>query len=490
MRLGLIGALAVTLAIAIAFGVADASYTLAAITTAAILWLIVEWVHGPLPDAVVLVITLAGYIVGNRGFAQISLTTTLPLLPAEAALLVCVSALILRWAFKQVPMFTTDGLNIAIGIWIALGLSRLPLDLRRHGFLALRDFATVYYAAFFFIAQALARHEKSRILMRRGLGNALGMLPLVSAAFILAPGVFLDHLTVRGVPLVYLKGDLAAAFLAGGFFYFWSWYETRGLRWWLIPASICLLMSPNVGSPRSAMIGTIMVSLGWIAVRRIRLLGFQAALVTAALIAVLPVLAVTNKDFKDTPLYSIYEHAISIFDLAGRGEYRHAETGDPGDNNRFRLVWWRSVVDDTLENGPVFGLGFGADLAARFLVEYDMLAVDDFNARSPHSILMSMFGRMGFAGLFSFLAIAAMMVRFTWPAFRRWDFESMGLWSVAWVLWFSACFGVVLEGPMGAVVFWTVLGIAHESTQRAAQEVEEEVPETALEADSEAVPVI
>jgi hypothetical protein len=25
----------------------------------------------------------------------------------------------------------------------------------------------------------------------------------------------------------------------------------------------------------------------------------------------------------------------------------------------------------------------------------------------------------------------------------------------------SACFGVVLEGPMGAVVFWSVLGLAN-----------------------------
>ena len=31
----------------------------------------------------------------------------------------------------------------------------------------------------------------------------------------------------------------------------------------------------------------------------------------------------------------------------------------------------------------------------------------------------------------------------------------------------SACFGVVLEGPMGAVIFWTLLGIANGGTPAA-----------------------
>jgi hypothetical protein len=39
--------------------------------------------------------------------------------------------------------------------------------------------------------------------------------------------------------------------------------------------------------------------------------------------------------------------------------------------------------------------------------------------------------------------------------------ESPALFSMCWVILVSACFGVVLEGPMGAVVFWTLLGLAN-----------------------------
>jgi hypothetical protein len=37
----------------------------------------------------------------------------------------------------------------------------------------------------------------------------------------------------------------------------------------------------------------------------------------------------------------------------------------------------------------------------------------------------------------------------------------LGWWSVSWVMLASACFGVVLEGPMGAILFWTSLGLAN-----------------------------
>jgi hypothetical protein len=70
---------------------------------------------------------------------------------------------------------------------------------------------------------------------------------------------------------------------------------------------------------------------------------------------------------------------------------------------------------------------------------------------------------MGCAGLAVLLAVAAAMVVKSWRAWRdrSTDLLACGLWGAAWVIFVSACFGVVLEGPMGAVVFWTVLGLAN-----------------------------
>ncbi len=68
---------------------------------------------------------------------------------------------------------------------------------------------------------------------------------------------------------------------------------------------------------------------------------------------------------------------------------------------------------------------------------------------------------MGAIGLSLWLSIAAFMARDTWRAFKGSDIVLIGYWSATWVLWLSSCAGVVLEGPMGAVFFWSLLGLAH-----------------------------
>jgi hypothetical protein len=469
LRFWLIVGLGLLLGAKLAFDVAEENYILGGLLGLVIFWLLAEWVRGPLPDAWVLAGLLIGYLIGNRGFAQLFVAPSFPLLPAEAGLLVCAPVLLFRMAFKQGGGVQRDHLNFAIFAWMLLGAVRLPVDIRHYGFSALRDSAMVYYASFFFIAQAMCHHFASRQLLQRALGAGFLLLPVVTMASSLAPDFFLSTFTWRGTPLIYQKGDLVATYLASGFFFFWALREEGRGRYWLIPAAICLLMSPTVGSPRAAMFGTTVITVAWLLARRYRLAWFQLGIISGALAVLLPILMLyRNQNVRETMAYSVYEHAISIFDVAGTGTYLHAETGDPGSNNRFRLVWWSNVAQETLETNPVFGLGFGADLAARFLASYDEVDAEDFTTRSPHSVIMTVFGRMGLLGLGFFLGIVVMMARSAHLAFRLRAFEAMGLWSVAWGIWFSACFGVVLEGPMGAVIFWTVLGMAHHSTKAAA----------------------
>jgi len=335
LRLAILAAAAAVLAVIMGLKVANESYFLGGIIFCGLLWLVAERLHGPLPDAWVLAALLVGYIVGNRGFAQLFLLPNFPLLPAEAGLLVCTPMLIFRMAFKQAAALRRDGLNLAILAWMLLGAARLPFDLHQYGFVALRDSAMVYYACFFFIAQAFCRHDASRSLLRRAMQFAFLLLPVVSVALSLAPEFFLTMFTWRGVPLIYHKGDLVATYLASGFFLFWAMRETGAHRAWLIPAAVCLLMSPTVGSPRAAMFSTAMVTIIWLLARRLRLLLFQVGVVTAGLATVLLVWVFhENKDLRETTAYSVYEHAISIVDFEGKGTYLHAETGDPGNNGQ------------------------------------------------------------------------------------------------------------------------------------------------------------
>lgn len=197
LRLFIVGGLGAIAAVYISVNIADEGYKLAGLTMVAIAWLLTERFCTAEPDAWVLAIILFGYVVGNRGFAQFFLVPDFPLLPAEAALLACTPALLLRLAFKQTPAIARDGLNLAIVAWMLYGTIRLPLDLHRYGFEALRDFATVYYASFFFITQALCRHDASRRLLQQSLLWAFALLPVASALFALYPDFFLTTLTWR-----------------------------------------------------------------------------------------------------------------------------------------------------------------------------------------------------------------------------------------------------------------------------------------------------
>lgn len=458
----LVGGIAGTLiALFAGVGIANENYLLTVLFGAAVLWGLAEWVGGPYPDAWLLGCALFGYIAGNRGFAQLQLASGLPLFPAEAVLLVAVPAVLVRLAQKRASAFRRDPLNYAVLLWAVLGAARLPIDFSRYGFLAARDFAMVYYTAFFFLGQAYAQHAPSVRVLRWALTAACLVLPFLATAFRYLPDFFLNTLTLRGVPVIFFKDDLLATLFAAAFFWVWTRWEFNHRRRWLLPVAACLLMVGTTTSPRAAMVAVFGVTAMWLAARRWQLAATQAIIVGIAAIAALFVFTLTNRDLRDNPAYATYENIVSIFDYEAKGRYANRESGDPGDNNRFRLVWWRAVAEETLADGPVFGLGFGHDLAARFLASYGLLGAEDFSARSPHSILLSVFGRMGAAGLVGWVAIAAAAAGMTRRIFRHGTPDSRGFASVVWVIWFSACFGVVLEGPMGAVVFWTALGLAN-----------------------------
>ena len=103
---------------------------------------------------------------------------------------------------------------------------------------------------------------------------------------------------------------------------------------------------------------------------------------------------------------------------------------------------------------------------------------DDFTDRSPHSIVVSTIGRMGVVGLLALVALVAAIAVRTWRAMRNplTARTSLGLWAGVWTILVSACFGVVLEGPMGAVVFWSLLGILNASEPDDSSIAPEEAP--------------
>jgi O-antigen ligase len=468
LRTLLFGLGASALAVWVGFSLANENLLVAGVAAGAALWIILSWVRGPLAEAWLLGFLFFGYIVGNRGFAQVSPVPGFPLFSGELGLAVVLVLVALRGALERTLPVRRDRFNGLLLLWIALGTGRIFWDVRTFGMLALRDFAMVYYALYFFAAQAIAAHGPSRKLLRGALLLTFGLLPLTGLLSDLFPDFFLTHFLVGGVPLIFYKGDLLATFLFTGFLVLLPTDEVPGRSgWWRwLPALGSLALGLNLLS-RSSMLG-LAVALSWLAWsgcwRPVRVL---AAVVALGVVALTLVSLLQDRDFTKTKAYAIYETVVSVTDYSGTRDYQNDLSSDKGDNNRFRLVWWRNVAEETLAKSPVLGQGFGADLAHGFLEEYYPIGDFDFSARSPHNIFLTTLGRMGLVGAAVLLALYFAQGRMTARLARlaRTDptrRDAMTLQAAVWVVMVSSCLGVVIEGPMGAIPFWIMLGLAHE----------------------------
>src|SRR5205823_5093412 len=99
----------------------------------------------------------------------------------------------------------------------------------------IRDFATIYYALFFFIAFSICRHSGSRLFLQRTVTIALVCTIFVSAVFFTIPSIF-NHLLVHGRPFIEPRADLTGSFM--GFacisFFLKSLLKTHPMRWTIL----------------------------------------------------------------------------------------------------------------------------------------------------------------------------------------------------------------------------------------------------------------
>jgi hypothetical protein len=476
-RLLALGATAV--AVWLAWELAAGNYAWPALAAAGALGASLVCVLGVSFDRLVIGGLLFGYLVGNRGFAQLMPSPQLPLLPAEIGLVLAGGWMLVQSALQRTLPVRRDLLNALILAWLVIGTVRVLFDIRPHGFVALRDYAMVYYAGFFFIAQHAAGGDTAGFL-RRVLLLAAVVQPVAAVLVGAFPDFFLSTFVLRGVPLIYFKGDLALTFTAVSAFLLF-FLARGGHRFWAWPLATAELLFVIGGDNRASMLGAL-TGLGWLGFSRARrLVWVQGALLASALFVLAGTALLTENRWARQTFDGLVERVVSLTDVTGRGVYSNEESGVKGDNNRFRAVWWRTVIADTVERNPAFGLGFGHDLAASFLREYNPDMAEDFTARSPHSIVVSAFGRMGAVGLVSLLALVAVIGVRTWRVLRdpAVDATSLGLWAAAWAILVSACFGVVLEGPMGAVVFWSLLGLACALSRRKPAPVAQEIAPSA-----------
>lgn len=417
-------------------------------------------------EAIFIGLLVMGYLVGNRGFAQLMPPGGLPMLPGEAGVLVVMTALLLRVPLRRDLPFRLTPLALLLGFWIFTSSLHMIFDLPKAGFTAIRDFAMVYYAVFFYGGMSLATRKESVRVLEWALGIGFALMCVGFLIFTINQDWFYQ-LSYNGAPVIFYKGDLVAISLAGAIpFYYGVATRCKGR---LEKTGLMLLMGLSAGVlfltlSRAAMLGLALV-LGlmtlaghWRVLPRLALLG----LLGAGLVIAGDLLG--ERTVAESQLYGAFEHMVSLVDIGGDYDYQNPNSLDTGDNNRFRLVWWRSLTEHVLNQAPVQGLGFGYDLANPFIETYYPQGNDSFRTRSPHNFMLTVFGRTGLFGLLCWAGILLVIAVRTWrlmrdqsagtPLSRPFVFQLMAI-----AIFVGSLFQVVLEGPMGAVLFWLLLGL-------------------------------
>src|SRR5262249_32531620 len=105
-------------------------------------------------EGLVLAVLLFGYIVGQSGFGHFSVLPRSGVYLGELGLMICSAAVLMRLVFTRARIVPKQPLAWGILALMLIGTLRFIYDFRSscNGLYVIREFATFYYPAFFFIS--------------------------------------------------------------------------------------------------------------------------------------------------------------------------------------------------------------------------------------------------------------------------------------------------------------------------------------------------
>ncbi len=415
-------------------------------------------------EAAVINCLLVGYLVGNRGFAELTLVK--PLYPGEVCLALVLAAMLIRYLLSRETPDLSGTLSSLILIYIALGVVRLSMDFSTYKMDALRDSAMVYYSLYFFIGRELALRSDSKRILESCL--RFSFILLVPIALIAR---FDQELLFSGaLSLFFPKDDLLTTFEALAAFVLYTRpkiYPIKGLRIALIFLYLVLIVS---GLTRASLAGLAVGSILFLFASEKKFFAYPLIAIVLGLTALAGTgYAFGNSNTNDPKVF--IEKIESMVDVTGT-LVPDTDFGQlKAENNNFRRTLWQSFFDETTAVSPVFGRGFGYDFLARY---EDLYRLGEWQGlRSAHNFYVTLYGRMGILGVGLFLLITLQIIKDGIRAAIAvkagvLPLADLSFWCGAWAILVAAVFGVVLEGPVGAIVFWLFLGVGTGSMQVAA----------------------
>jgi hypothetical protein len=386
---------------------------------------------------------------------------------SEAVLFAAIGWVLTSRSLRTAGMTGVSRLSFAVALYIGLGTVLTVRSFSRWPTLdVLRDAAAWYYASLYFVGIAIGRRpnlaQRVWSLLSRFWALALiwGLANFLSGDRLSQLGPMVGG---RDSPIFSNSGSELFQNMALGAFAVLANLVRTPFRW----ATAALKVTAFAGlavvvvvESRGVKVGIGLATLAAIVLclGRGRLAKLQTRLPAIILMGVL--------------VFSIYA-AVSkeaLAQITHADRFSEISLESQGGTTWWRILWWQRLADDVMTQNPLFGLGFGQslDIYNPYLVGDDQTK---WPVRSPHNFNVTVFTRMGIAGLAVWILIlalgpAALFGRLWKNGFRGHRYrsarkEEVLFWLVMLLAsWGNASFGVLLEGPVLAIPFWFALGFA------------------------------
>jgi O-Antigen ligase len=397
-----------------------------------------------------LLISLAGYALLGRGYAYLGVY---PVYIGEIVLILGIIALIKSGKIKAILTTPVVPFIVVFEAWC---LIRTVPYIGVYGSDVFRDAAIWAYSLFALALLAIVVNSPGLLRVIIQLYQKFAIYFLASAWILYIVyrmfGSAIPSILGSPVSIIYPKpGDMMVHLSAITAFLLIGMMRRNPIIITLLLINFGVL----VAAKRAGMLAFLGAMIAITLMPQLRIRGVLYVLALAIVVISIIDPKIHIADSRPLSIQQVVSEATSMVNRSADGNLQNSKT--------WRIKWWQEIVHYTVM-GEYFwtGKGFGVNLAD----DDGFQVLNNSELRSPHSGHMTFLARTGVPGFLLWIALLASYARLLLSRIKHSKLTGDHNWTkifvfllAYWVaLLINASFDVFLEGPMGGIWFWSVIG--------------------------------
>ncbi len=429
-----------------------------------------------------------GYALFNKGFAYLNIYIGTPIFIGEICL---ITGIILLFRSYLIPLkkFT---LFILVLIFFIIGTINFIANFPQFGVEALRDYAMIYYSLFFFLCFHLNNVCESNELKK--LLKRLSLVVPIYFVFTFLLDKLLPNwqgvIIVPGTntPFFFNKMGDSGVWLSAIISFVFIFSDEYNIYEKIFISIVSLIIfsqifAINRGGAISLIFSTTLILVRYINLKFFMYFFFFFTLLLGVIFFVDIKLgqgsSLEDYEHREFSTMQIRNNIKSFFVKSDQSD------GDLGGTKEWRLLMWATIINDVTSEPNLFfkGIGLGPSLL-KIYDEFEIAEADESKiTKHPHNFIINIFARLG---IFGFISIMLILLYVIYTIYNFYQIPRKLLFNEKFKIYaillifvvaalFNSNFDIYLEGPMGAIPFWCMLGFAYAQKNRLNKQIKSQI---------------